>query len=159
MAFQSCNAVFGNLSCAIGVRQRAIEACRRFIHERLEADGTLGSYILSTIFSMLALSALGRPEDESQIRSMKQGLRSFIVDHNGELHMQPCTSTVWDTALNVSGLAPARSSGYRPFPGAGRRVATRSRDHQLPRSLATLAPNARWRLGVSGRQSLLSGCR
>ncbi len=96
--------VFGNLSCAIGVRQRAIEACRRFIHERLEADGTLGSYILSTIFAMLALSALGRSEDESQIRSMKQGLRSFIFDHKGELHMQPCTSTVWDTALNVMAL-------------------------------------------------------
>jgi sporulenol synthase len=96
--------VLGNLSCAIGVRQRAIEACRRFIYERLEADGTLGSYILSTIFSMLALSALGRPEDESQIGSMKQGLRSFIVDHNGELHMQPCTSKVWDTALNVTAL-------------------------------------------------------
>ncbi|MGA2227896.1 MAG: squalene--hopene cyclase, partial [Syntrophobacteraceae bacterium] len=100
----NCATVFGNLSYAIGVRQRAIEACRRFIHERLEADGTLGSYILSTIFSMLALSALGRPEDESQIRSMKQGLRSFIVEHNGELHMQPCTSKVWDTALNVTAL-------------------------------------------------------
>ncbi len=97
-------AIFGNLSCAIGVRRRAIEACRRFIHERLEADGTLGSYILSTIFAMLALSALGRPEDESQIRFMKQGLRNFIVDYNGDLHMQPCTSTVWDTALNVSAL-------------------------------------------------------
>ena len=97
-------------------RQRAIEACRRFIHERIEADGTLGSYILSTIFSMFALSALGQPGDESQVHSMKQGLRSFIFDYKGELHMQPCTSTVWDTALNVAALRRLGVAGRRSGP-------------------------------------------
>jgi sporulenol synthase len=94
----------GKLSCAIGVRQRAIEACRHFIHERLEADDTIGSYLLSTIFSMLALAALDQPRDEAQVHAMKQGLRSLVIDQKGELHMQPCTSTVWDTALNVAAL-------------------------------------------------------
>lgn len=96
--------LFGKLSTALGARRRAIEACRRFIHDRIEADGTIGSYILSTTFSMLALSALGRPEDEARLRTMKQGLRGFVFNHQGELHMQPCTSTVWDTALNVAAL-------------------------------------------------------
>ncbi|MGC8494353.1 MAG: squalene--hopene cyclase [Syntrophobacteraceae bacterium] len=92
----------GKLSWAIGVRKRAVEACRRFICDRLEADGTLGSYLLSTIFSMLALTALGRPDDQPLVNVMKQGLRSFLFEFDGELHMQPCTSTVWDTALNVA---------------------------------------------------------
>ena len=97
-------AALGKLCCTIGARQHAIEACRRFIHNRIEADGTIGSYILLTIFSMFALSALGRPGDEAQVRAMKQGLRSLIFEHRGKLHMQPCTSTLWDTALNVAAL-------------------------------------------------------
>ena len=92
------------LSRATGVRQRTMESCRRFICDRIEADGTLGSYLLSTIFSMFALSLPGRPEDAELVRSMKAGLRSFTVEQNGELHMQPCTSAVWDTALNVAAL-------------------------------------------------------
>ncbi len=97
-----CKPSIGKLSWAIGVRKRAVEACRRFICERLEADGTLGSYLLSTIFSMLALTALGRSADRTLVSTMKQGLRSFLFELDGELHMQPCTSTVWDTALNVA---------------------------------------------------------
>jgi len=92
------------LSRANGARQRAMEMCRRFIHDRLEADGTVGSYLLSTLFSMLALSAMGRTEDEAHVHAMKQGLRTFVIDYQGEPRMQPCTSTVWDTALNVSAL-------------------------------------------------------
>ncbi len=91
-------------SRATGARRRSMELCRLFILERMEEDGTLGSYLLSTIFSMFALSLLGRPEDAQAVRSMKAGLRGFTVEQDGELHMQPCTSTVWDTALNVLAL-------------------------------------------------------
>jgi sporulenol synthase len=100
----SCATAISKLCCTSRTRQRAIEACRRFIHDRIENDGTIGSYILSTIFSMFALSALGRPGDEAKVGAMKQGLRSLIFEHRGKLHMQPCTSTVWDTALNVAAL-------------------------------------------------------
>ena len=92
------------LSRATGARQLSIESCRSFIQDRIEEDGTLGSYLLSTIFSMFALSSLGRPEDAQIVSFMKAGLRNFTVEKNGELHMQPCTSAVWDTALNVAAL-------------------------------------------------------
>ncbi|MDR3570325.1 MAG: squalene--hopene cyclase [Syntrophobacteraceae bacterium] len=89
---------------ATGARKRSMELCRRFIRDRVEADGTLGSYLLSTIFSMFALSFLGRPEDAELVCCMKAGLRGFTFEKNGELLMQPCTSAVWDTALNVAAL-------------------------------------------------------
>ncbi len=100
----SCATAMSKLCSTTRTRQRAIEACRRFIHDRIENDGTIGSYILSTVFSMFALSALGRPDDEAKVGAMKRGLRSFIFEHRGKLNMQPCTSTVWDTALNVAAL-------------------------------------------------------
>ncbi len=100
----SCATALSKLCSTTAARQSAIKACRRFIHDRIEADGTIGSYILSTIFSMFALSALRQPGDEAQVHAMKQGLRSLIFEHRGKLHMQPCTSTVWDTALNVAAL-------------------------------------------------------
>ena len=89
---------------ATGARQRSLESCRRFIRDRIEADGTLGSYLLSTIFSMFALSFLGRAEDADLVRDMKAGLKNLTFEQKGELHMQPCTSAVWDTALNVAAL-------------------------------------------------------
>jgi sporulenol synthase len=89
---------------ATGARQRSLELCRNFIRDRVEADGTLGSYLLSTVFSMFALSFLGRPEDVELVRFMKAGLKNFTFEQKGELHMQPCTSAVWDTALNVAAL-------------------------------------------------------
>ncbi|MBW2733150.1 MAG: hypothetical protein JRH20_12225 [Deltaproteobacteria bacterium] len=90
----------GQLMRKLPLRPRAYEVCRKFILSRMEADGTVGSYILSTVFSMFALRALARPEDESTIKSMKEGLRTLIFEHEGEPRMQPCSSTVWDTALN-----------------------------------------------------------
>ncbi|MDR3556316.1 MAG: squalene--hopene cyclase [Syntrophobacteraceae bacterium] len=102
------------LSRAAGARQRSMELCRRFIHDRLEEDGTLGSYLLSTIFSMFALSLLGRPEDAQAVRFMKAGLKSFTVEQKGELHMQPCTSAVWDTALNVAALRQLGVPDHHP---------------------------------------------
>jgi len=92
----------GRASDSLHLRGRAIAACRRFILERIEADGTVGSYILSTAFSMLALRALDLPEDLAALQRMKAGLRSLLVEHEGEVRMQPCTATVWDTALNLA---------------------------------------------------------
>lgn len=89
------------ISSLTHLRPRALEDCRKFIVSRVEPDGTVGSYILSTLFSMCALRALDAKRHDALIFAMKQGLRS-IVYRGVETRMQPCSSTLWDTALNLS---------------------------------------------------------
>jgi sporulenol synthase len=81
------------------LRKRSLKKCERWILERLEPDGSLGSYILSTFYGILALRALGYSNEDSVIQKALRGLKGFIYDRDGLFHMQACTSTVWDTAL------------------------------------------------------------
>jgi sporulenol synthase len=93
------------------IRKCSLRKCEHWILERLESDGTLGSYILSTFFGILALRAVGYDKDASAIQKALKGLKGFIYNGDGLFHMQACTSTVWDTALTSyilqeSGIAP-----------------------------------------------------
>jgi sporulenol synthase len=92
------------------LRKRSLEKCERWILEHLEPDGTLGSYILSTFYGILALTSLGHKNDE-RIQEALKGLKGFIYDRDGLFHMQACSSTVWDTAL---GSYVLQESGIPP---------------------------------------------
>ena len=96
------------------VRAWSLRKCERWILERLEPDGTLGSYILSTFFGILALRALGYEENDQAIQKALRGLKGFIYDADGMFHMQACTSTVWDTALASSILQESGISNNDP---------------------------------------------
>ncbi len=86
------------------IRRRSLACCERFLLERQEPDGTLASYLLSTIFMVFAFEALGYRADHPRIRAAWNGLRGLIWDADGIFHQQPCSSTVWDTALSAFAL-------------------------------------------------------
>eukprot|EP00033_Pygsuia_biforma_P002240 GCRY01002481.1.p1 GENE.GCRY01002481.1~~GCRY01002481.1.p1 ORF type:complete len:677 (+),score=148.99 GCRY01002481.1:133-2163(+) len=81
-------------------RTMALKRARQYILDMIEPDGSVGSYILSTLFSMVALRAMGYESDKPHILGMKEALRSWVVDRGFEKRFQVCTSTIWDTAFS-----------------------------------------------------------
>lgn len=82
------------------IHQMALHRLEKYMLERIEPDGTLYSYFTATCFMVFALRALGYPVDHPVIQRGVQGLKTLVcrvdADH---IHLQNCTSTVWDTAL------------------------------------------------------------
>jgi sporulenol synthase len=116
------------------IRRRSIAQCERFLLDRQERDGTLASYILSTIFMIFAFRALGYDTDHPRVLGAWRGLRSLVWDGDGIFHQQPCTSSVWDTALAAQALLEA---GAHPDEPALRRAAR----YLLPRESTEACDN------------------
>lgn len=87
---------------------KAVAAARQFILDRLEENGTLASYHLATVLSVLALKAVGDPDDADVIASAVAGLKEMVSRHDDRVYQQQFTSTVWDTALSMRALAATR---------------------------------------------------
>ncbi|ADU32386.1 terpene cyclase/mutase family protein [Evansella cellulosilytica] len=71
----------------------------KYILERLEADGTAGSYATATCMMIYSLLALGYRSDSPIIRHAIHGLQKLTVQINGKTHMENAESVVWDTSL------------------------------------------------------------
>ena len=85
-------------------RARAVEAARRWLEERLAVPGGLGGIFPAMTNAVLALQALGYPEDHPLIRGQIKEIEALGVETATSLHYQPCVSPVWDTALAVNAL-------------------------------------------------------
>ncbi len=85
-------------------RARAVEAARRWLEERLAVPGGLGGIFPAITNAVLALQALGYPEDHPLIRGQIKEIEVLGVESATSLHYQPCVSPVWDTALAVNAL-------------------------------------------------------
>ncbi|MFB5189655.1 terpene cyclase/mutase family protein [Alicyclobacillus fastidiosus] len=88
--------------------QRAVDAAREFILDRLEENGTLASYHFATVLAVLALIAIGEEADREVIETAIQGLKEMAHRHGSYVHQQQFTSTVWDTALSMRALQATR---------------------------------------------------
>jgi len=109
------------LSPAI-LRERSLQACKDYLLAHQEPDGTWGNYILSTLFGILTLRAMGYTKDHPVIRHGCDGLRSLLWQRGDDCLVQPCNSAVWSTALvsyclHETGLTPtdpalARSANW-----------------------------------------------
>ncbi|MDA0797991.1 MAG: squalene--hopene cyclase [Chloroflexi bacterium] len=89
------------------LRGFATRRAERWITEHQEADGSWGGIQPPWVYSLMALSHLGRSLDEPV---MAKGLEAFrqrwsLPSEDGEaLRVQACLSPVWDTALATLGL-------------------------------------------------------
>ncbi|BBH19698.1 sporulenol synthase [Paenibacillus baekrokdamisoli] len=79
----------------------ALRHAEQFILNRIEPDGTLYSYISSTILMIHALRSIGYAVDHPTITKAVQGLESLLyIDQDNNLAtIQNTSSTVWDTSL------------------------------------------------------------
>jgi squalene-hopene/tetraprenyl-beta-curcumene cyclase len=81
-----------------------VEAARRWLEERLAVPGGLGGIFPAMTNAVLALQALGYPEDHPLIRGQIKEIESLGVETAHSLRYQPCVSPVWDTALAANAL-------------------------------------------------------
>jgi squalene-hopene/tetraprenyl-beta-curcumene cyclase len=97
-------------------RRRAIDACVRWVGERLNGEDGLGAIYPAMANSVMMYDALGYPPDHPQRAIARLSVEKLLVVGDEEAYCQPCVSPVWDTALvahtllEVGGDAAQRSA-------------------------------------------------
>src|SRR5262245_59780196 len=96
------------------LRARGVEAARRWLEERLAVPGGLGGIFPAMTNAVLALPALGYPEDHPLIRAELKEIEGLGAESATSLHYQPCVSPVWDTAIAVNALVDSGTPADHP---------------------------------------------
>ncbi len=95
-------------------RTRAVATARRWLEERLAVPGGLGGIFPAMTNAVLALRALGYPDDHPLIRSQIKEIENLGVETAQSLHYQPCVSPVWDTSLAANALVESGLAADHP---------------------------------------------
>ncbi|HEX7252120.1 MAG TPA: squalene--hopene cyclase, partial [Thermoanaerobaculia bacterium] len=93
------------------LRQKALRASERWIHERLVRSDGLGAIFPPIINTIIAFRCLGYALDDPRLAAQVRELEKLEIEDEKTLRVQPCFSPVWDTALTTVCLA---ESGLDP---------------------------------------------
>ncbi len=93
------------------LRKIAFASAKKWLLEHLERSEGLGAIYPAMVNSIFALLAMGYPVDDPLTARELGHLRSFEIEDDDTIRLQPCVSPVWDTAivmysLEEAGLAP-----------------------------------------------------
>jgi len=93
------------------LRKKALKEAERWMIEHMDGEGGLGAIYPAMANSIFALRALGYSTDHPLIQKALGEIEALeIFSHSGNtptpsmLHLQPCHSPVWDTALTMNAL-------------------------------------------------------
>ena len=94
------------------LRQKAIKKAEAWMLDHMRGDGGIGAIYPAMANSVFALCALGYPTTHPLIAKALREIEALEIEstvvENGKphdrLHMQPCHSPVWDTALTLNTL-------------------------------------------------------
>lgn len=89
-------------------RRRALKKAEQWMLERFEGSDGLGAIFPAMLNSLIALKALGYPEDHPEVIRARQKLKELEHETPDSLRIEPCLSPVWDTAIVTIAL---RESG------------------------------------------------
>lgn len=89
------------------LRKRALEACEAWIHERLVKSDGLGAIFPPIINTIIAFRCLGYALDDPRLLAQVRELEKLELEDEDTLHIQPCFSPIWDTALVIEALSDA----------------------------------------------------
>ncbi|HKD16596.1 MAG TPA: squalene--hopene cyclase [Thermoanaerobaculia bacterium] len=89
------------------LRQKALEACEAWIHERLARSDGLGAIFPPIINTIIAFRCLGYALDDPRLLAQVRELEKLELEDEETLHVQPCFSPIWDTALVIEALSDA----------------------------------------------------
>ncbi len=120
------------------IRKKAVHKAEAWLVEHMRGEGGLGAIYPAMANAVLALVALGYPVSHPLVHKALKAIEALEIDTPGSadgqtpgtLHLQPCHSPVWDTALSMQALIE------RGLPGdhaALRRAASWLRSRQTRR--------------------------
>jgi squalene-hopene/tetraprenyl-beta-curcumene cyclase len=96
----------------VSLRKKAVKRAEAWMLEHMEGDGGIGAIYPAMANSVFALRALGYPTTHPLIAKALREIEALEIEtpvtENGQcldrLHMQPCHSPIWDTALTLNAL-------------------------------------------------------
>jgi squalene-hopene/tetraprenyl-beta-curcumene cyclase len=88
-------------------RARALRAAHDWLVPRLLVPGGLGGIFPAMVNAVLALRALGYPDDHRLITGQLKEIEALGIEEPHRFHVQPCVSPVWDTVLALNALLAA----------------------------------------------------
>jgi squalene-hopene/tetraprenyl-beta-curcumene cyclase len=86
------------------LRERALNKAEAWILERLEKSDGLGAIFPPIINTIIAFRCLGYALDDPRLVGQVKELEKLEIEEEETLRVQPCFSSVWDTALALSTL-------------------------------------------------------
>ncbi len=89
------------------LRATALREAEKWMLERTRHSDGLGAIYPSIMYMIMALDALGYPDDHPDLIEAIRQIDSLIVERDGKFFFQPCVSPVWDTAIAVYALGEA----------------------------------------------------
>jgi len=92
-------------------RRRALKRAEEWMLERFEGSDGLAAIFPAMLNSLIALKALGYPDDHPQVVRTEQHLKGLEHETSDTVRIEPCFSPVWDTAITLIALA---ESGVPP---------------------------------------------
>ncbi|MFA9556405.1 prenyltransferase/squalene oxidase repeat-containing protein [Evansella sp. AB-rgal1] len=89
------------------LQRKALQRAENYILDRIEGDGTLGSYVTATVYMIYSLLAFGYDATSPLIKHAINGIKKSATEIDKEMHIQNASSTIWDTALITYALQEA----------------------------------------------------
>jgi squalene-hopene/tetraprenyl-beta-curcumene cyclase len=93
------------------LRKKALKSAQSWIIEHMDGEGGLGAIYPAMAYSIYALRALGYSTDHPLVQKALREIEALEIYSNPGntptptmLHVQPCHSPVWDTALTMNAL-------------------------------------------------------
>ena len=87
------------------LRKKALAACEAWIVERLALSDGLGAIFPPIINTILAFRCLGYAPDDPRVQAQVLELEKLELEDEEAIHLQPCFSPIWDTALAIVALS------------------------------------------------------
>ncbi len=88
-------------------RIAAIRQAEKWMIDHCRNSDGLGAIYPAMQYTIMALEALGYPNDHPDLVDAKTHFNNLITETGDELYFQPCFSPVWDTAYAAFALAEA----------------------------------------------------
>jgi squalene-hopene/tetraprenyl-beta-curcumene cyclase len=95
-------------------RRRALKKCEQWMLERFEGTNGLAAIFPAMLNSLIALKALGYPDDHPQVLRVERELKALEHETTDSVRIEPCFSPVWDTAIVAICLAESGLGGDHP---------------------------------------------
>lgn len=80
-------------------RNRALKRAEQWMLERFEGSDGLAAIFPAMLNALIALKALGYPDDHPQVLRAERELKKLEHESANSVRIEPCFSPVWDTAI------------------------------------------------------------